>query len=197
MFAELRKNQRLLPPLGSPHASTRRYWLRLLLAFAIWEAMYLPYAAAFRYPRNASGALELPRWLIYLQWVSDALFAFEIGLMIRTTLKEPMYKGGEIITDKAIIFREYKRSGRLFIDAFSILPLEFIVLLIPRSGLEGSGVLARLSSTNAVLLRLNRLLHAYRVPAYHGHSIMTLSRPQRSCVSWCAAASRVPLPVQA
>lgn len=185
MFAELRKRQRLLPPLGSSHGRWRRNWLFLLLLCAVMEALYLPYAVAFRYPRNAAGDLELPLWAAVSQWAADLLCLAEVVLMFRTTLQEPMYKGGGIVTDKAVISRSYRHSGRFFVDVVAILPLEFFALLLESPTPGGDrDALAALCSSRAVLLRLNRILHAYRVFVYHGRSILTLSRPKRSVVSW-------------
>ena len=178
-FRRLRWTHLLLPPIGSPYAPLRRRWLLILLFFCLIEALYIPYCLAFQHPRRAT-SFELPYWLLFPQWAADGCLWLEILLMFRTTLARGPLDGSHVELSSSTIARGYIR--RLAVDAFSLLPLDIIDLALSRDGLSWAG----LRSLRSLALRLNRLLHAYRLGAYHGREVLMLSRMRRVVCFWCA-----------
>jgi hypothetical protein len=176
-FRELLQHKRLLPPITSPYAPRRKIWSLVLLLFTIVESVYIPYMAAFQYPRTDSGVFFMPAIVAALQWIMDIMFWVDIVLMFRTTMKLTPVEGSQVVTDTKVIAYRYVRSGRFFLDFLAVLPIEFGAFA--HHATQAEGAVPALLSRRAVTLRLFRLIHVYRFAAYHGNQIGTLMRHTR------------------
>ena len=135
MFAELRRT--LLPPLGCLTPPCAAIGC-VCCSFRHLGGHVSPLAAAFRWPTECERCSRIasladlphsgyPMPYLHLKLTHDSA----------PLLKEPMYKGATSSQIKPSSSRvQAQRSP--FVDAFSILPLEFIVFLIPPSGLEAA-----------------------------------------------------------
>ena len=109
-FDHLLQTRYLLAPLGSKFAPRRKRWMLFLLLLATFEAIYAPYMAAFKLPRDSDGEFSLPAAIAVIQWLTDLLFWLDIGLMFRTTIQGESIDTQDVVSEPAQIARHYRRT---------------------------------------------------------------------------------------
>lgn len=174
IYKNLWKQRRLLPPAESRY-SRRRNWHYILLLFAAYEQLYIPLQLCFHIPRDSmTGKFQLPLPQFIAQIAIDACFVIEIFLQFRTTFLGRAELGAQVVSDKraiALRYTAYPRmwKGQFLWDLFAAMPFDLLAVFMP-GGLFG---------INSQLLRVNRLLHGWRVVSVHGGQVAKSSRPRK------------------
>jgi len=142
----------------------------------------LPLQLAFQVPRPAPEELfQMPVMQVVLQYMIDIVFMTDILLCFRTTILGRAEEGSQVITDTRTIMKAYTNWPRIHRGKFLWDFLACVPFDICAAGATG-GILGVTGS----YLRLNRLLHAWRIVSVHGGQIQ---RQKRMTRSWCTASS--------
>lgn len=174
IYKNLWKRRWLLPPPES-RFSRRRQWHYTLLLFAAYEQLYIPLQLCFHIPKdNATGMFRLPFPQFVAQLLIDACFMIEIILQFRTTFLGRAELGSVVMSDKfqiALRYTAFPRvwRGQFIWDLLAAVPLDLLAFFIS-GGIFG---------INGQLLRVNRLLHGWRVVSVHGGQVAKSSRPRK------------------
>ena len=170
LYQNIWKTARLLPPATSRvHGRNVRKWSYFLFLIASYEMIYIPLQFAFQEPRLADGSFCLPAGQLALQYLIDACFFVDIVVHMHTMYISGADEGNELVTDARRIRRRYLRTTFAF-DVLAALPLD---LLFGGGGLNG------VCGAAAQGLRLNRVLHVFRLFTIHGGQLAQLGRLTR------------------
>lgn len=105
-----------------PDSMFARCWRVALLFFTLYNTFMVPLRAAF-----SEGDIGTS---VAFDWLGDALFLVDIVLQMYFVA---FVQNGEQVTKRALIAHHYRTTGRFYWHAVAALPLDPLVLALPRS----------------------------------------------------------------
>lgn len=98
-------------PTIDPHHPAKRAWDALVLATTVFAAVEVPLRLALGYPVEG--------WLLDVDWVITAIFAFDIVFTFNTALRQ----AGSLITDRRVLARRYLERW-FWVDLLATVPFD-------------------------------------------------------------------------
>ena len=96
-------------------------WDMLVIVLSIWNSISIPYELAF------PDAFEEEMGFLFVDYIIDSLFAFDIFINFRSVYKDP--KTEESVTDGKKIAMNYAFKGRFLVDLLASTPFELFGLM--------------------------------------------------------------------
>ena len=133
------------------HNPYRIKWDLFVIILAVYNSIFLPLEIAFR------PSFLKHQNLVNINHVIDAIFGIDIIISYRTTYVNPQ-TGDEQLNSSKIALNYF--FGRFWLDLFSSIPFETVILLIPYVDSETASRMVVISCLKLIrILRLGRLIN--------------------------------------